>query len=701
MRAPHRARRPVADRARHLFERFATSAAAIDDNEAADVAFRDARTLPRRRRRARGRGRRRRGSRSATCSARASRRAPTRSVGLAEIAAPPTVHGARRRTAADRVRARLLSGLAAAYMLDRRLDEAIGWLDARQMAGRRRPLDRPQRRDHARRLLVFAGRMDEGWSLVEEAIARAARRISRRRPRGYRIGSCASVLVEYERAETWLREGIDYAERVELWNHRHYMAAHLARVVGDRETGRRRRGRPARARRRPRRDHDRITALHVLGYVGLGRGDWPAAERARRGPAPRRADERAAAAVAGAVGLAETARLRGDDATAVELSQRGWPPRQRSRRGVPVPVPRHRLSGPPRARRPRSRRNGGSRRSGSASRTGIPARCRRSTTVGASCCSPRARPARPAPLEKAAPAGDRGIGAGRALGTDRPRPLPRPFEPAGRGRPAGRRRARRRGPAGVAAARRRRRRGLALAGRRGIPAEPWAPLTAREFEVARLVEGMTNPSIAAALHVAPKTVAAHVEHILAKLGVGRRAEIAVGGLDRRATPALTATTGRSSADTATERARDGASRAGTEARTSPASRDGRRPIPRREGTGPSGRDERTGPAPNQQVVPRPRSSAGRAGRSIQGRPMTDTTTRHDPADERDRAPEGLPAGGVRGRDLRALAGRRRVRARRAGSRADDSLPPFTLIQPPPNITGSLHIGHAQRTRSRT
>jgi len=33
----------------------------------------------------------------------------------------------------------------------------------------------------------------------------------------------------------------------------------------------------------------------------------------------------------------------------------------------------------------------------------------------------------------------------------------------------------------------------------------------------------------------------------------------------------------------------------------------------------------------------------------------------------------------------------------AGSRADGSLPPFTIIQPPPNITGSLHLGHAQRT----
>ena len=30
----------------------------------------------------------------------------------------------------------------------------------------------------------------------------------------------------------------------------------------------------------------------------------------------------------------------------------------------------------------------------------------------------------------------------------------------------------------------------------------------------------------------------------------------------------------------------------------------------------------------------------------------------------------------------------------AGSRADDSKPPFVIIQPPPNITGALHLGHA-------
>ena len=33
----------------------------------------------------------------------------------------------------------------------------------------------------------------------------------------------------------------------------------------------------------------------------------------------------------------------------------------------------------------------------------------------------------------------------------------------------------------------------------------------------------------------------------------------------------------------------------------------------------------------------------------------------------------------------------------AGSNADPEAEPFTLIQPPPNITGSLHLGHAQRT----
>ena len=75
---------------------------------------------------------------------------------------------------------------------------------------------------------------------------------------------------------------------------------------------------------------------------------------------------------------------------------------------------------------------------------------------------------------------------------------------------------------------------LRIAGR-GAEPEPWAPLTSREFEVARLIaDGATNVEIAEELSITRKTVASHVEHILAKLGMGRRAEIAVWASTRTA-----------------------------------------------------------------------------------------------------------------------------------------------------------------------
>jgi DNA-binding CsgD family transcriptional regulator len=62
---------------------------------------------------------------------------------------------------------------------------------------------------------------------------------------------------------------------------------------------------------------------------------------------------------------------------------------------------------------------------------------------------------------------------------------------------------------------------------RTAPDEPWRPLSLREYEVARLIAvGRTNAEIADELVISPKTVSAHVEHILAKLGATRRAEIA-------------------------------------------------------------------------------------------------------------------------------------------------------------------------------
>ena len=61
----------------------------------------------------------------------------------------------------------------------------------------------------------------------------------------------------------------------------------------------------------------------------------------------------------------------------------------------------------------------------------------------------------------------------------------------------------------------------------GTSVEPWHPLSSREFEVARAIaEGRTNPELAEELGISPKTASSHVEHILAKLGATRRAEIA-------------------------------------------------------------------------------------------------------------------------------------------------------------------------------
>jgi DNA-binding CsgD family transcriptional regulator len=62
---------------------------------------------------------------------------------------------------------------------------------------------------------------------------------------------------------------------------------------------------------------------------------------------------------------------------------------------------------------------------------------------------------------------------------------------------------------------------------RGEELDAWHPLTMRELEVARkIAEGLTNAELAKELGISPKTASAHVEHILAKLDVNRRAEIA-------------------------------------------------------------------------------------------------------------------------------------------------------------------------------
>ncbi len=56
---------------------------------------------------------------------------------------------------------------------------------------------------------------------------------------------------------------------------------------------------------------------------------------------------------------------------------------------------------------------------------------------------------------------------------------------------------------------------------------PVGPLTAREREVAALIaRGQTNRAIAARLVISERTADTHVQHILNKLGLDSRAQIA-------------------------------------------------------------------------------------------------------------------------------------------------------------------------------
>src|SRR5215211_560146 len=212
-------------------------------------------------------------------------------------------------------------------MLDRQLDASIGYGE-RSLA----PADGddPASLNTAATpgsVLVFAGRMDEGWAMLESAVGRSVeRRLEAEAARAYRmIGSCASVLVEYDRAERWLVEGVDYAERAEMWNHRHYMAAHLAHVQwagGDWAEA----DRTARQALVDGRGGitTRITAEHVLGYLAMGRGDWEEAT-GLLGDALAQGERMAELQRLSPAlwGLAETALLRGDPATAAELCDRG------------------------------------------------------------------------------------------------------------------------------------------------------------------------------------------------------------------------------------------------------------------------------------------------------------------------------------------------------------------------------------------
>jgi DNA-binding CsgD family transcriptional regulator/tetratricopeptide (TPR) repeat protein len=375
--------------------------------------------------------------------------------------------------------------------------------------------------------------MEEGWSRLEQAIRRARELgLEAEAARGYRmIGSSASTLVEYERAEHWLSEGIEYAARTEQWNHRHYMASHQAHVWWCQG----RWDEADRAAQRALTEQEggittRITALHVAGFVALGRGDADSAATALD-------EARAAGEDMGELqrfspalwGLAECAVVRQDHAAAVTLTESGYDASHavadaanlfpflvtgtRARlaqhdlagaqawadkvsadlgaRGIPgtLPAVDHAAG----LLRLAAGRTGQARELLAAAHAAWSARGR---WWEAQWCAPD--------LARCAVASNRRTEASTLVAAVRA------------------------AASGVAAE-------PLLAASAGIgsrldehdAAQPWSPLTLRELEVARLVaRGLTNREIAGQLRITARTAGSHLEHIRAKLGASRRSEIA-------------------------------------------------------------------------------------------------------------------------------------------------------------------------------
>jgi DNA-binding NarL/FixJ family response regulator len=58
-------------------------------------------------------------------------------------------------------------------------------------------------------------------------------------------------------------------------------------------------------------------------------------------------------------------------------------------------------------------------------------------------------------------------------------------------------------------------------------------LSGRELEVAGLVaDGLSNKAIATRLHLSVRTVESHVRHVLAKVGLGNRTQLATWARER-------------------------------------------------------------------------------------------------------------------------------------------------------------------------
>ncbi|HEY8912763.1 helix-turn-helix transcriptional regulator [Lacisediminihabitans sp.] len=427
------------------------------------------------------------------------------------------------------VRAELLGALAAAHMLDRRLEEATEF--GRQAAALATgPTALTLRIDIDLTLgsvLVFAGRGAEGWALLESAIAAsAAAGLEAETARGYRmVGTSASVLVEYDRAEKWIAAGLDQTARTERWNDYHYLAAHLGHVQWatgesrEAELGARHALADARG------ITTRITALIVCGYLALGRAELDSA-RALLTEALEQGErmgelQRFSPAL---WGLAEVALAEEDPALAVRFCERGFEASEQVAdaaylfpfvvTGVRAFLDLHE----PRLARELLRR--GERL---LLARGIPGTLPALDHARGLIHLAEGQTGSARALLESAAAGwteRRRRWEGDRVLVDLARCAIRSKRPAEASRllAEARRRADATGSLLLAS----------LADAVGLrPGADAGPLSAREFEVARLVaSGSTNREIATALTISPKTASSHIEHILAKLGYSRRAEIA-------------------------------------------------------------------------------------------------------------------------------------------------------------------------------
>jgi DNA-binding CsgD family transcriptional regulator len=446
------------------------------------------------------------------------------------------VLGAAEGSAADRVRGRLEAELGAAYSRAVLVNE--GELHARRAVAIARQVGDVSTELHGlgtlATILPFAGRTDEAIEAAVEVLERG--REAREEDQVARacrvVGSTLTEVFEAEIGDTWLRDGIEIAERADLWNHRCYMLAHhgfALWALGSWDEAERAANEALRDR------HGgvttRITGLYVLGYVAFSRGQDELAREHLE--ASLSLGERAGDLIRTALpawGLAETAYLAGRHAEAIERSERG---RASSAAvgdvflfapflltGLRSLLAKRDVQG---AERWLSDAGASLRDTGHPTLApvldhadGLLALARGSTGLARSRLAAAVRgwdrqrriwEATWARLDLAAAllrvrradeASDMLTDARTTADQLGSRPLvARSVEL------------------------------LRLARSRRGPREPWAPLTAREFAVARLVaDGHTNAEIAVELEISPRTVSAHVEHILAKLGVNRRSEIA-------------------------------------------------------------------------------------------------------------------------------------------------------------------------------